>query len=239
MRTHSDRAPFHALRAATLATATVALAASAHLFAGGQLPAPGIVLALLALTGTRVHRGHPPQTRVPGGCRTPGRGTTGPARILHRVQRRRCMGAADGTCRCITALLTSRQASPPLRLEHVQAHDLDPALALADAGRPCRSHSLVRPASRQGRGRLVDARRVAPSTRPATLAGSARRRRRTGGSRPGARCLPDAVAEPAAGLPPRPARRRRGFLTSSWPRTPQPNPLAVPPRPHPPWASAR
>ncbi len=50
MRPHTARAPFHAVRSAMLATATVTLAAGAHVLAGGQLPVPGILLAILALT---------------------------------------------------------------------------------------------------------------------------------------------------------------------------------------------
>ncbi|MDP5226607.1 MULTISPECIES: hypothetical protein [Arthrobacter] len=43
------RAPFHPLRAVLLALAMVALAIGAHSFAGGSLPAPPILAALLAL----------------------------------------------------------------------------------------------------------------------------------------------------------------------------------------------
>ena len=49
MRT-AARAPFHALRSAMVALTVLALAAGAHTLAGGQLPSPGILLALLALT---------------------------------------------------------------------------------------------------------------------------------------------------------------------------------------------
>ncbi|MFJ6027776.1 hypothetical protein ACIQCN_09965 [Pseudarthrobacter sp. NPDC092424] len=49
MRT-SPRTPFHALRAASFNTATVTLAAGAHLAGGGGLPPAGILLAILALT---------------------------------------------------------------------------------------------------------------------------------------------------------------------------------------------
>ena len=50
MRT-AARAPFHALRSAMVALTILSLAAGAHTLAGGQLPSPGILLALLALTG--------------------------------------------------------------------------------------------------------------------------------------------------------------------------------------------
>jgi hypothetical protein len=45
------RPPFHALRSALVSLTVVSLAAGAHVIAGGQLPAPGILLAFLALTG--------------------------------------------------------------------------------------------------------------------------------------------------------------------------------------------
>jgi hypothetical protein len=49
VRTHA-RAPFHFLRAASLATGTLTLAAGAHVLGGGDLPGPGILLAVLALS---------------------------------------------------------------------------------------------------------------------------------------------------------------------------------------------
>lgn len=50
MRT-AARAPFHAVRSAMVATTVVTLAAAAHVLAGGLLPAPAVLFALLALTG--------------------------------------------------------------------------------------------------------------------------------------------------------------------------------------------
>ena len=51
MRTSHARTPFHSLRAAMVATTIVVLAAAAHVVGGGQLPAPAILAAFLALTG--------------------------------------------------------------------------------------------------------------------------------------------------------------------------------------------
>ena len=51
MRTHHARTPFHFLRAAAVSTGILTLAGGAHLLGGGELPAPGILLAVLALTG--------------------------------------------------------------------------------------------------------------------------------------------------------------------------------------------
>lgn len=51
MRTHHGRAPFHFLRAAAVSTGILTLAAGAHVFGGGDLPAAPILLAVLALTG--------------------------------------------------------------------------------------------------------------------------------------------------------------------------------------------
>ncbi|SLK09793.1 hypothetical protein [Arthrobacter sp. P2b] len=50
MPTHRTRTPFHVFRSSTLATGILTLAAGAHLAGGAQLPAPGILLAVLALT---------------------------------------------------------------------------------------------------------------------------------------------------------------------------------------------
>lgn len=51
MRTSHARPPFHSLRSAMVATTIVVLAAAAHVAGGGQLPAPAILAAFLALTG--------------------------------------------------------------------------------------------------------------------------------------------------------------------------------------------
>ncbi|GAA1773428.1 hypothetical protein GCM10009712_21760 [Pseudarthrobacter sulfonivorans] len=50
MRAHHARAPFHFLRAASLSTGILTLAAGAHVLGGGELPAPEILLAVLALS---------------------------------------------------------------------------------------------------------------------------------------------------------------------------------------------
>lgn len=50
MRAHSPGTPFHLLRASAMATVILTLAAGAHVLAGGELPAPAIMLAVLALT---------------------------------------------------------------------------------------------------------------------------------------------------------------------------------------------
>lgn len=50
MSKHHARAPFHFLRAACVGTGILTLAAGAHAAGGGDLPAPGILLAVLALT---------------------------------------------------------------------------------------------------------------------------------------------------------------------------------------------
>ena len=50
MRTNHARPPFHFLRATSLSTGVLTLAAGAHVAGGGDLPAPGILLAVLAMT---------------------------------------------------------------------------------------------------------------------------------------------------------------------------------------------
>ncbi|MCX2748349.1 hypothetical protein OOZ51_11045 [Arthrobacter sp. MI7-26] len=51
MRTSHARTPFHAIRSGALAVAIVALAAGAHVLAGGELPVAPVLLAVLAFTG--------------------------------------------------------------------------------------------------------------------------------------------------------------------------------------------
>ncbi|MGX1162457.1 hypothetical protein FBY31_3484 [Arthrobacter sp. SLBN-100] len=50
MRTQRPRPPFHLFRASAVATVILTLASGAHLAGGGELPAPVILLAVLALT---------------------------------------------------------------------------------------------------------------------------------------------------------------------------------------------
>lgn len=69
----AHRTPFHLLRASALATGILTLAAGAHVAGGGQLPAPGILLAILALTGlastaaTRLKLSFPAMAGLMGG----------------------------------------------------------------------------------------------------------------------------------------------------------------------------
>ncbi|MDQ0924952.1 hypothetical protein QF038_003460 [Pseudarthrobacter sp. W1I19] len=72
MRTQRARPPFHFLRASTVATVILALASGAHLAGGGELPAPVILLAVLALTtlasttATRLQLGFPAMAALLG-----------------------------------------------------------------------------------------------------------------------------------------------------------------------------
>lgn len=65
-------APFHLLRTGLLSTGILTLAAGAHTLAGGALPAPAILAALLALTllasvlATKIRLGLPAMTAVLG-----------------------------------------------------------------------------------------------------------------------------------------------------------------------------
>ena len=69
--THA-RAPFHFLRTMSVSTGVLTLAAAAHAAGGGQLPAPGILLAVLALTvlactaATRLRLSFPAMTLLLG-----------------------------------------------------------------------------------------------------------------------------------------------------------------------------
>jgi hypothetical protein len=65
VQAHRPRTPFHLLRASAMATAILTLAAGAHVAGGGALPAPAVMLAVLALTAlgsttaTRLRLGFP------------------------------------------------------------------------------------------------------------------------------------------------------------------------------------
>lgn len=67
-----SRVPFHLLRTGALSTGVLTLAAGAHLAGGGALPAPGIMLAILALTlltsaaATRLRLGLPAMVALLG-----------------------------------------------------------------------------------------------------------------------------------------------------------------------------
>ena len=73
MPAHRPRTPFHLLRATAVATVILTLAAGAHLAAGGELPAPAIMLAVLSLTAlgsttaTRLRLGFPALAALLGG----------------------------------------------------------------------------------------------------------------------------------------------------------------------------
>ncbi|WP_461173888.1 hypothetical protein M1D93_03990 [Arthrobacter sp. Z1-9] len=73
MRTHRPRTPFHFLRSSAVGTVILTLAAVAHLAGGGALPAPVILLAVLALTAlasttaTRLQLGFPAMAALLGG----------------------------------------------------------------------------------------------------------------------------------------------------------------------------
>jgi hypothetical protein len=70
---HRPRTPFHLLRATAVATVILTLAAGAHLAAGGELPAPAIMLAVLSLTAlgstaaTQLRLGFPALAALLGG----------------------------------------------------------------------------------------------------------------------------------------------------------------------------
>ncbi|MBT2515316.1 hypothetical protein [Arthrobacter sp. ISL-30] len=73
MRAPQRNTPFQALRSAALATAIVSLAGGAHVLGGGTLPAPPILLAVVALTAlgttlaTRIKLGLPAMATLLGG----------------------------------------------------------------------------------------------------------------------------------------------------------------------------
>lgn len=128
MRPTHARTPFHLLRSAMVATTILTLAAAAHVLAGGQLPAPAILLAFLALTGlvsttaTRLKLGLPAMTGLLGAGQV----------VLHEA-----FSAFSGT---VGPAGTPGAAAPahhagllplPVPADHLRLHELDSPLALS------------------------------------------------------------------------------------------------------------
>ena len=135
MRT-AARAPFHALRSAIVATTIVTLAAAAHVVAGGQLPAPAILFAFLALTGlvsttaTRLKLNLPAMTGLLGAGQV----------VLHEAFAAFSTpagwtgsGPASGTVAGGIAAPAHHAglATIPVPADHLRLHELDSALALS------------------------------------------------------------------------------------------------------------
>jgi len=133
MRT-AARAPFHALRSATVATTIVTLAAAAHVVAGGQLPAPGILFAFLALTGlvsttaTRLKLNLPAMSGLLGAGQV----------VLHEAFA--AFSTPVGWPGTGSGSVTGGIAAPahhaglgpiPVPADHLRLHELDSALALS------------------------------------------------------------------------------------------------------------
>lgn len=131
MRT-AARAPFHALRSAIVATTIVALAAAAHVVAGGQLPAPAILFAFLALTGlvtttaTRLKLNLFAMTGLLGAGQV----------VLHEAfaafsapDRGPAAGAVNSAI--ATHAHHAVVGTIPIPADHLQLHQLDSALALS------------------------------------------------------------------------------------------------------------
>ena len=108
MPAHRPRTPFHFLRATAVATVILTLAAGAHLAAGGELPAPAIMLAVLSLTAlgsttaTRLRLGFPALAVLLGGGSSPPAARCAPAArvrmtVATAVARRRWKGVR-GRC---------------------------------------------------------------------------------------------------------------------------------------------
>lgn len=120
MRTHPARTPFHFLRSAMIAMTMVTLATCAHVLPGGQLPAPGILLAVLALTGltctaaTRLKLSFPAMAGLLGAGQL----------VLHEA-----FTAFSGTPSGPAGSTPSHHPGPAILpaapLEHLQPHELD------------------------------------------------------------------------------------------------------------------
>jgi hypothetical protein len=126
VRTPPVRTPFQALRSATVAATILTLAAAAHVLAGGQLPAPGILLAFLALTGlvstaaTRLRLDLPAMAGLLG---------TGQV-VLHEAFAA-FSEPASGAPATGAHFLTHHPAPVTVPAGHVQLHEVDSVLAVS------------------------------------------------------------------------------------------------------------
>ena len=117
-------APFHLLRTGLLSTGILSLAAGAHSLAGGALPAPPILAALLALTllasvlATKVRLGLPAMTAVLGAGQI----------LLHEA-----FGALAGTAAPIPGMPAGHQHDDGAALAGALQH-LSPALGSSGLG---------------------------------------------------------------------------------------------------------
>ncbi|MFD5278595.1 hypothetical protein ACFWIX_13660 [Pseudarthrobacter sp. NPDC058362] len=127
------RIPFHAFRAAALATGTLTLAAGAHLAAGGSLPAPGTVLALLALTvlvctaATRLRLGLPAITALLGGGQL----------ALHEAL---TLLSTASSAPAVSSTVSSTVSPAAGRIAGAHAHDAAPLEVLAHAAGHVATH---------------------------------------------------------------------------------------------------
>ncbi len=126
MRT-ATRTPFHGLRSALVALTVVSLAAGAHVTAGGRLPSPGIVLALLALTGLASTAATRLKLNAPALAALLGAGQL----VLH-ASFTSLSGPGSGTGAGSGATVPHHTGSAwvPAVADHIGLHEADPGLSL-------------------------------------------------------------------------------------------------------------
>ncbi|MCB5273183.1 hypothetical protein BJG92_00697 [Arthrobacter sp. SO5] len=124
MRT-ANRTPFHGLRSALVALTVVSLAAGAHVTAGGHLPSPGIVLALLALTGLASTAATRLKLNAPALAALLGAGQL----ALH-ASFTSLNGPGSGSGSGATVPHHTGSAWVPAVADHTRLHEADPGLSL-------------------------------------------------------------------------------------------------------------
>jgi hypothetical protein len=128
VRPHSARSPFHWLRSAMVATTIVTLAAAAHVVAGGQLPAPAILLALLALTSLASTAATRLKLRLPAMAGLLGAGQV----ALHEAFTAFGVTVSPpGTAGAAAPAHHTGLIPLPVPADHLRLHELDSALALS------------------------------------------------------------------------------------------------------------
>jgi hypothetical protein len=131
VRSTHARTPFHWLRSAMVATTIVTLAAAAHVVAGGELPAPAILLALLALTGLGSTTATRLKLNLPAMAGLLGAGQV----VLHEAFSAFSVAGPSSVTRSgavpgATAPAHHTGLAPiPVPAEHLRLHELDSSLA--------------------------------------------------------------------------------------------------------------
>ncbi len=129
MRT-AARAPFHAVRSALVSLTVFSLAAGAHTMAGGQLPAPAVLGAFLALTGLACTAATRLKLNLPAIAGLLGAGQM----VLHEAFSAFSAPAAGTMAGTVAGGAAGHHAGPVVLhvpADHLRLHEMDSGLAFS------------------------------------------------------------------------------------------------------------